>query len=90
VQIEHTKENERKKERKKKNNRCTLIDKFNIIIFSFLIKSIDIYDGKNKISDHHRDGCIEDEDGLSKFSLGDVNELTIDDDNFESLVIPFV
>jgi len=44
VQIEHTKENERKKE--KKNNRCTLIDKFNIIIFSFLIKSIDIYDGK--------------------------------------------
>jgi len=46
--------------------------------------------GKNKISDHHRDGCIEDEDGLSKFSLGDVNELTIDDDNFESLVIPFV
>ncbi len=63
-----------------------MIDKSYFFFLFFLVKSIE----KIEVKNHHREGCIEDEDGLSKFSLGDVKELTNDVDNFESLVNPLV
>jgi hypothetical protein len=87
VQIEHTKrKKERKKEKQRKNNRYTLIDKS----YFFFYSSWSNRSRKIEVKNHHREGCIEDEDGLSKFSLGDVKELTTDVDNFESLVNPLV